>query len=253
MKPGNVLTRFSDRVDDYVKYRPGYPPEVIQVLKDRCGLSPNSVVADIGSGPGNLARLFLDNGNEVFAVEPNEEMRKAGSSLLGHLPRYHSVEGKAEETHLSANSVDFITAAQAFHWFDWPLAKTEFQRILRPGGWVVLLWNERLINNSPFLMDYEALLLKYGTDYKEVRHERSYENVEAFYGGGFERVTLDNRQLVDFDGLRGRLLSSSYVPSAGSSQREPMLRDLELLFEKHKRDGRVSIDYEVRVYFGHLQ
>ena len=252
MKPGNVLTRFSDRVDDYVKYRPGYPPEIIQLLSHRCGLSPRSVVADVGSGPGNLARLFLDNGNQVFAVEPNAEMRDAGTRLLGHQRLYQSVAGKAETTNLGDRCCDFITAAQAFHWFEWPRAKAEFLRILRPDGWVVLLWNERLTDSNRFLGDYEALLLKYGTDYKVVRHERSYENVAAFYGARFEQVTLDNCQLLDFEALRGRLLSSSYVPSAGDPRREPMLQDLEELFDKHKRDGRVSIDYEVRMYFGHL-
>ena len=160
--------------------------------------------------------------------------------------------GKAETTNLGDRCCDFITAAQAFHWFEWPRAKAEFLRILRPDGWVVLLWNERLTDSNRFLGDYEALLLKYGTDNKVVRHERSYENVAAFYGARFEQVTLDNCQLLDFEALRGRLLSSSYVPSAGDPRREPMLQDLEELFDKHKRDGRVSIDYEVRMYFGHL-
>jgi len=154
MSAKDSLTRFSDRVEDYVKYRPGYPPQVIEVLRARCGLTPSSVVADVGSGPGNLARLFLDNGNEVFAVEPNAEMREAGKQSLGNRGGYRSVDGRAEGTRLENASVDFVTAGQAFHWFDWPHAKTEFRRILRPEGWVVLLWNERLTDSSPFLRDY---------------------------------------------------------------------------------------------------
>ena len=252
MKPQNVLTRFSDRVEDYVKYRPGYPVEAIQTLRSRCGLLPSAVVADIGSGPGNFARLFLENGNEVFAVEPNAEMRDAGQRLLGGFSKYHSIEGKAEETHLADASVNFVTAAQAFHWFDWPRAKTEFQRVLQRGGWVVLLWNERLIDTRAFLRDYEALLLEYGSDYKEVRHENSYKNIGDFFAEQQQEVRFDNRQLLDFDGLRGRLLSSSYVPGAESPRREPMLRDLQLLFDKHNHDGSVSFDYEVRMYFGQL-
>ena len=253
MKPANALTRFSDRVSDYVKYRPGYPAEVIETLQIRCGLTSNCVIADIGSGPGNLARLFLDIGNQVFAVEPNAEMRNAGFDLLGERGNYHSIEGTAEETHLPDSSVDFITSAQAFHWFDWPHAKAEFLRILRPAGWVVLLWNERLTDSTQFLQDYEALLLKYGTDYKEVRHERSYDNVHDFFGGPYHHAEFDNRQLVDFDGLRGRLLSSSYVPSANDPRTEPMLGELQQLFDKHQREGQVSIDYEVRMYFGQLR
>lgn len=253
MKTQNALTRFSDRVDDYVKYRPGYPPEVIETLRSRCGLTPPSVVADIGSGPGNLARLFLENGNEVFGVEPNASMRTAGEQILASFKNYRSLDGTAEETHLETSSIDFITAGQAFHWFDWPRAKTEFQRILRPQGWVVLLWNERLADATPFLREYETLLLEYGTDYREVRHERSYENIDDFFAGKFERASFDNRQVVNCEGLRGRLLSSSYVPSADSPRREPMLRDLQRLFDTHQRDGQVSIDYEVRMYFGQLR
>lgn len=248
----NATARFSDRVEDYVKYRPGYPAQVIDVLRSRCGLTSTSVIADIGSGPGNLARLFLENGNEVFAVEPNTEMREAGKQLLGSRSAYHSVDGRAEATRLENGSVDFVTAGQAFHWFDWPRAKTEFRRILRPSGWVALLWNERLTDSTPFLRDYESLLLQYGTDYKDVRHERSYENIGDFFGGKPDGTVLPNQQVVDFDGLRGRLLSSSYVPAAGSPQREPMLRDLKDLFATHQRGGRVSIDYEVRMYFGRL-
>jgi len=252
MKPQSVLTRFSDRVEDYVKYRPGYPLGVIQTLQSRCGLLPSAVVADIGSGPGNFARLFLENGNEVFAVEPNAEMRAAGQRLLGEFGNYQSVDGKAEETSLASSSADFITAAQAFHWFDWPRAKTEFQRVLQPDGWVVLLWNERLTDTTAFLRDYEALLLEYGSDYKEVRHENSYKNIGDFFAEQQQEVRFDNRQLLNFEGLRGRLLSSSYVPGAESPRREPMLRDLQLLFDKHNHDGRVSFDYEVRMYFGQL-
>jgi len=252
MTPKDSLTRFSDRVDEYVKYRPGYPAQVIEVLRSRCGLTAGSVIADIGSGPGNLARLFLDNGNKVFAVEPNTEMREAGQQLLGNRGGYQSVDGRAEATRLDNASIDFVTAGQAFHWFDWPKSKAEFRRLLRPSGWVVLLWNERLTDTTPFLRDYEALLLRYGTDYKDVRHERSYENIGDFFGGKPDGAVLPNQQVVDFDGLRGRLLSSSYAPAAGSQQREPMLRDLKDLFGTHQRNGRVSIDYEVRMYFGHL-
>lgn len=252
MKPQNVLTRFSDRVEDYVKYRPGYPPAVMEALRTHCGLTPSAVIADIGSGPGNFARLLLENGNEVFAVEPNAEMRTAGQQLLGSFANYHSQAGKAEATGLADASVDFVTAAQAFHWFDLPRARKEFRRILRHDGWVVLLWNERLIDATAFLRDYEALLLKYGSDYKEVRHENAYRTIADFFDGKQQELRFENSQLFDFDGLRGRLLSSSYAPAGDSPMREPMLRDLQVLFDKHSESGHVSFDYEVRMYFGHL-
>jgi SAM-dependent methyltransferase len=252
MKAQNALTRFSDRVDDYVKYRPGYPAGVIQTLRDRCGLDASAVIADIGSGPGNFARLLLENGNEVYAVEPNAEMRAAGQQLLRDFDNYHSIHGKAEETGLPELSIDFVTAAQAFHWFDWPRAKAEFRRILRPAGWVVLIWNERVIDSTAFLREYEALLLEYGSDYKEVRHEISYKNIGDFFVEKQQEASFDNRQIFDFDGLRGRLLSSSYAPDADSPRREPMLRELRKLFDKHNQNGRVSFDYEVKMYFGQL-
>jgi SAM-dependent methyltransferase len=252
MTSNNAVARFSDRVSDYVKYRPGYPSQVVDYLRDRCGLNSKSVIADIGSGPGNLARLFVELGCEVFAVEPNAPMREAGEQLLGSSPGYQSIDGTAEGTRLPSHAIDLITVGQAFHWFDWPRAKSEFVRIFRPGGWVVLLWNERLTDSTPFLREYEALLLQYGTDYKEVRHEQSYNNISDFFDGRFDEAAFPNQQLVDFDGLRGRLLSSSYVPSPEDPRCAPMLHDLQGLFDKHQRGDRVSIDYKTKLYCGQL-
>jgi len=254
MKVRDALTRFSNRVEDYVKYRPGYPPQVIEVLRDRCGLNPTSVIADIGSGPGNLARLLLENDNEVFAVEPNAEMRNAGQQLLGRCDRYHSVDGKAEETSLADASVDFITAAQAFHWFDWQQTKTEFRRILRPGGWVVLLWNDRRLNSSPFLREYEQFLLRFGTDYALVKDQggAAVKAIADFFSNRLETVVLDNSQFFDFEGLRGRLLSASYAPQADHRNHGPMLAELENIFRKYAKNGRVAFEYDTNLYFGHL-
>jgi len=254
MKVHDALTRFSDRVEDYVKYRPSYPPQVIEVLRDRCGLNPNSVITDIGSGPGNLARLLLENGNEVFAVEPNAEMRNAGQQLLGHCDRYHSVDGKAEETLLAEASVDFVAAAQAFHWFDWPRAKAEFRRILRPGGWVVLLWNDRRLDSSPFLREYEQFLLKFGTDYVQVKDQggAAVKAIADFFSHRFETAVLDNSQFFNFEALRGRLLSASYAPKADHPNYGPMLADLEYIFHEYAENGTVAFEYDTNIYFGQL-
>ena len=173
--------RFSDRVENYIRYRPGYPPEVIELLRAECGLEPAHVVADIASGTGVFTRLLLENGNAVFAVEPNAEMREAGNRLLDSHARLTSVAGTAEDTTLPSASVDFVTAAQAAHWFDRRRARAEFARILKPGGWCALIWNERRTETTPFLREYEQLLLSYGTDYKEIRHENTTATIDEFF------------------------------------------------------------------------
>lgn len=246
-------TRFSNRVDDYAKYRPHYPPAVIELLRVECGLTPDSVIADIGSGTGILSELFLKNGNRVFAVEPNASMRETAHELLAHNAGFESVDGSAESTTLLDRSVDLVTAAQAFHWFDRQNAKVEFARILRPSGWVVLLWNERRIDTTPFLRDYEDLLLKYGTDYKYVRHENVYEEIASFFAPGpFTLESFENLQVFDFEGIKGRMLSSSYLPAVGEPGCESMLAELRAIFDLRQEDGRAVFEYDTRVYFGPL-
>ncbi len=236
MPASNATSRFSDRVENYVRYRPGYPPEALQTLKDECGLAPSHVIADIASGTGIWTRMLLENGNRVFGVEPNAEMRKAGERLLASFPNFTSVAGTAEATTLADHSVDFITAAQAAHWFDRARARREFVRILKPGGWLVLLWNERLTDSTEFLRDYEQLLLTYGTDYEEVRHERTTESVNEFFDPApFQERVFDMRQEFDYAGVEGRLLSSSYAPGPGHPQHEPMLRELRRIFRCLRR------------------
>ena len=246
--------RFSTRVADYVKYRPGYPPAVLRLLEEECGLDSTSVVADVGSGTGLLSELFLRNGNRVYGIEPNREMREAGAGLLSSYPSFFSVDGRAEETTLDDKSVDFVTAGQAFHWFDPPRSRREFMRILRPGGWVVLVWNDRRTAGTPFLEEYERLLLEYGTDYKEVSVKYAEESmIAALYGPSeMKSQTFDNEQVFDFEGLRGRLTSSSYAPQPGHPNFDPMMRELEALFRRHEQGGRVVVAYDTKVFYGRL-
>jgi ubiquinone/menaquinone biosynthesis C-methylase UbiE len=247
------VTRFSNRADNYAKYRPSYPAGVIGIMKSECGLRETSRIADVGSGTGILSELFLKNGNRVYAIEPNASMRSSAESLLAAYPSFVSVDATAEETTLETDSVDFVTAAQAFHWFDREKAKREFVRISKPGGWVVLIWNERRLASTPFLRDYENLLLRYGTDYEEVRHEKvSGEIAQFFAPEGFQLRVLENFQHFDFESLKGRLLSSSYAPPEGHPSFEPMLRELQRIFDAHLRDGIVSFEYETKAYYGHL-
>jgi SAM-dependent methyltransferase len=247
-------TRFSSRVSDYVKYRPGYPPAVVRLLEEECGLTPESAVADVGSGTGLLAELFLRHGSRVYGVEPNREMREAGERLLAAYPNFVSVEGRAEETTLDDVSVDFVTAGQAFHWFDPAGARREFARILRPGGWVVIVWNDRRTAGTPFLEDYERLLLEYGTDYREVSVKYAEESsLAALFGPAAPlRKTFDNEQVFDFDGLRGRLASASYTPEPGHPNHAPLMAELEALFRRHERAGRVVVTYDTKVFYGRL-
>jgi SAM-dependent methyltransferase len=245
--------RFSDRVENYVRYRPGYPPEVLDLLRTACGLRPNHVVADIASGTGIFTRLLLENGNPVFAVEPNPEMREAGGSLLAAYDKLTSVAGTAEETTLPSASVDFVTAAQAAHWFDRDRARQEFARILRPAGWCVLIWNERRTATTPFLRDYEDLLLAYGTDYEEVRHERTTAVIHEFFAPSlYQERVFDLRQRFDYEGAAGRLLSSSYAPLEDHPNHAPMMRELERIVSSHAQQGLVEFEYNTRVYYGRL-
>ena len=254
MPASNATSRFSDRVENYVRYRPGYPPEVMRCLTSECGLAAAHVVADIASGTGIWTRMLLENGNHVFGVEPNTEMRQAGERLLAGFPGFTSVAGTAEATSLPGQSVDFVTAAQAAHWFDRARSRREFVRILKPGGWLVLLWNERLVDTTPFLRDYEQLLLKYGTDYQDVRHERTTDAVNEFFDPSpFQARVFDMRQEFDYAGIEGRLLSSSYAPGPGHPKYEPMLRELRQIFDSHAVAGRATFDYKTRVYFGRLK
>ncbi len=248
--------RFSDRVENYVRYRPGYPPEVLDLLRAECGLQPSHIIADIASGTGVFTRLLLENGNSVFAVEPNTEMREMGMHQLESYGRLVSVAGTAEETTLRSASVDFVTAAQAAHWFDLPRARAEFARILRSGGpvgWCVLIWNERCTASTPFLRDYEQLLLTYGTDYKEVRHERTTVMIHEFFAPALchERV-FGMRQQLDYEGVAGRLLSSSYAPLEGHPSHAPMMQELQRIFRARATDDTVAFEYNTRVFYGKL-
>jgi SAM-dependent methyltransferase len=254
MPTSDATSRFSDRVENYVRYRPGYPGEVVRVLEKDCGLTPAHAVADIASGTGIWTRILLENGNHVFAVEPNAEMRQAGERLLASFPKFASVVGTAEATTLADGSIDFVTAAQAAHWFDRALARREFVRILKPGGWLVLLWNERLTDSTKFLREYEQLLLTYGTDYADVRHEGTTDQIHQFFDPApFEERFFPLRQEFDYAGIEGRLLSSSYAPGPKHPRYAPMLAALRQLFDLHAVAGRVCVDYKTRVYFGRLR
>jgi SAM-dependent methyltransferase len=249
----NSTERFSSRVENYVKYRPSYPAAVLELLSVRCELAATSTVVDVGSGTGILTELLLETGAEVFAVEPNREMRAAAEQLLSDYGRFRSVAGSAEATTLPNACVDLITASQAFHWFDVQKSQRELRRILRPRGWVALIWNERPLEAVPLLDEYDTLLRRHAPDYDRVREMRADESkMRDFFGRRPEVAVFPNRQTFDYAGLEGRLMSSSYAPEAGHPQHEPMIAGLRNLFERHSRAGKVLFPYRTLVYFGQL-
>ncbi len=246
----NTVQRFSNRVENYVKFRPSYPPEVLQSFRDEMNLRPDSVIADIGSGTGISAKLFLENGNEVFGVEPNDAMRSAAENVLAGYSKFHSINGTAENTTLDESSLDFVIAAQAFHWFNPKKTHVEFKRILKDGGFVVLIWNERQLDTTPFLREYEQFLLKFANDYTKVRHENIDEKkLFDFFGCKFRRASFLNAQVFDFEGLHGRALSSSYMPSESDQVYPAMIEELHALFAKHAENGKIKVSYDTNVFY----
>ncbi len=247
--------RFSGRVESYARHRPGYPAAVIDVLRIEAGLSPSDVVADVGSGTGILSEVFLKAGNRVLAVEPNDDMRRAAESLLENYPGFRSVSGSAEATGLPGGCADLVAAGQAFHWFDRPKARAEFVRIARDNARVALLWNDRRTTGSPFSERYEELLRSFGTDYAAVDHKNlGREDFDDFFGlGRWTLISLPNEQRLDLEGLRGRILSSSYTPAPDQPRHSEMMLEAEKIFAETAEESVVRMEYETRIYLGELR
>lgn len=254
-RSGDSIVRFTNRVENYGKGRPGYPAEIVPLLESKCGLTPSSVVVDVGSGTGLLAKLFCDRGCRVIGVEPNAAMRDAGKKYLAGYSNFEMLEGGAESIPLPATSVDFVTAGQAFHWFDQKEARHEFMRVLKPNGWAVLAWNDREFTGSKFAEQYENLLVKFGTDYAEV-HQRGKATLsvfEQFFGNSeFGRESFPNAQQLDHDRFVARVLSASYMPTPDHENYPLMMQELERIFRENEQGGTVEMKYTTSVYFGHM-
>lgn len=244
--------RFSDRAETYAKYRPGYPNEMLQFLETL--IAPPAAAADIGSGTGILTRQLLKSGYEVWAVEPNEAMRRAAEPTLSGYPACRSIDGTAEATTLEDQAVDLITCAQAFHWFSRVQTRLEFSRILKPDGWIALLWNERQEDATPINRAYDNLLKAMATDYQNVNHRRvATEDIQAFFAPAEVQLrTFANHQTLDCDGFLGRLISCSYVPNLGQPGHQEIVEEAKKVFEAHQDGGKIIFEYETKVYVGRL-
>ena len=231
--------RFTGRVADYEKYRLRYSAAVLDVLKERCGLTTSSIVADVGAGTGMLAELFLENGNRVIAVEPNAEMRAACERLRERYSGLSVVAAAAEATTLADASIDFVSVGRAWHWFDRNRAVVEFRRILRPGGWLVLVTNRRSKDGSAEAKEYEEILMEFGTDYRELQSEyRVYDDMApVFPAGVVVRETIRGEQMLTLEEFLGQTQSSSVAPMPGDAKYASMQRALRDFFQRFQRDG----------------
>jgi SAM-dependent methyltransferase len=252
MSEEDPTRRFSERAGNYARYRPGYPAAVLDCLRRECGLTPETVVADVGSGTGILTRLFLGHGNRVYAVEPNEAMRHEAERTLGGSTGFVSIDSRAEATTLPDNSVDMIAAGQAFHWFDAPACRVEFSRILRPAGYIALVWNARAYQGDPFMAAYERVLGEFGLGYNAVTHRAHAGDLDALFLNGRAFRSFSHARPLDFEALWGGFLSASYAPLPDDPRYEAMHKALRAAFEAHQESGLVRFVYDTHLYFGRL-
>jgi SAM-dependent methyltransferase len=245
--------RFSDRAEYYAKYRPGYPNEMLQFL--RAQLAPPAAIADVGSGTGILTRPLLDNGYELYAVEPNEPMRRVAERTLSRYPAFHSVRGTAEATTLGDRSVHLITCAQAFHWFDRVKARAEFCRILKTNGMLALIWNERLDDASEINREYDDMLKRMAPEYQTVSHRHvGLEEIRSFFASGEVLASgFPNDQILDREEFLGRLISSSFVPNVGQPGHREIVEAAGKIFDAHQTGGKISFSYETKLYLGRIK
>jgi len=243
--------RFSDKVDNYVKFRPTYPKEAIDKLICKTNITPQSVVVDVGSGTGKFTKLLLLREPLVYAVEPNQNMREAAECELSHYKNFHSVNGSAEDTTITDKSADIITAAQAFHWFDRDKCKQEWKRILKPNGKTALIWNKRNKSGSEFIVKYEEAIKKFGK-ISSFAHDKITEKFFDEFFCSYETFHFKWSQRFDFDGLWGRAQSSSYSPSPDQPNHALLKTALLDIFKNHQTDGHIDFEYDTELIIGEI-
>lgn len=244
---------FTGKMDDYSRYRPGYPQGIIQLLEKHASLTKDSVVADIGSGTGILSALFLHYGNMVFSVEPNRDMTARARRDLSGFPGFHPVDGTAENTGIEDGLIDIIVAGQSFHWFNREKAATEFRRILKPGGNIALIWNDRIPESTGMNADYERICKAFSPRYHGSGSSSVGEPaISEFFNGNYSIFILENAQSLDLEGIKGRYFSASYAIGKGDPDYDRLNHAFEDAFEKNRVGNTVQLRYETRIYLGKL-
>ena len=251
MKPIHPTKRFSARVESYSKYRPTYPDDIIDCLSIECNLTTHSLITDVGSGTGLLSQLFLDNGNTVIGIEPNNEMRISGDALLSRYTGFTSLPGTAENTGAPDNSTDFVIAGHAAHWFNAQPAKTEFHRILKPQGTIALIWNTRNPDGSDFMAVFEDFMHHFARD---EMGQPGFEGGQKrdpglILGDKIELRTFHNEQSLDNEGLLGRVQSSSMMPLKTDHNYDEMKTALHQIFLKHQINDTIKLHYKTELFF----
>jgi len=245
--------RFTGRAAAYSKYRPRYPAEILNILKSEIDFDKDKTVADIGSGTGLLSQVFLQNGNTVFGVEPNDDMRSLAEQKLSSFPIFVSVKGTAERTKLTDSSIDLVTVGQAIHWFDRQRTTMEFARILKENGHVCIAYNDRNKDDA-FMQGYEAIIGKHARDRASVPAIGDDYLSKFFRDGMYRKFTLRNEQFLDFEGLLGRIASASYMPNVTDKERFQALKnDASLLFKANGQTGRVRLLYDTVILLGQIR
>ena len=245
--------RFANRAANYVKYRPHYPKTVISWIKETIGLAQTALIADIGCGTGISSELFLEFGCKVVGIEPSDEMREAANEVYrrfietGH---YQTVKGTAENLPFEAHSVDVVLAGQSFHWFDAPKFHKEVKRVLKPEGWLIMMWNSRQRSGTPLLDAYEDLLLTHGTDYQAVHHMKNGDEEVRLVFSSYQRKEFDNFKKESLAEAKGRMFSSSYTPAPADPASKRMLAYLKEIFAQTNEAGYVDFRYLTEVYIG---
>ena len=244
---------FNGTADFYFRYRPTYPEELMDTITKETGLNPKWVVADIGSGTGILSTLFIEHGNQVKCVEPNDEMRQKSLEILSTRGKVEFIKGTGENTNLPDSSVDLVACGQSFHWLDRRLAKKEFTRILRGRKWVALVWNDRVNEPGTFTGEYESVVRRYSKAYHSTGSTvLSSKNISSFFNGSYKKFQFQNVQKLTLESVIGRYRSASYAIKENDPKYESMIGEFSDLFKKYERKGSVEMVYITKLYLGHL-
>lgn len=244
--------RFTGRANDYAKYRPSYPQELFRFLKEKCGLKTADVVADVGAGTGIFTAGLLDTGFEVFAVEPNDDMRAQAEKSFGNNPAFHAVKGSAEDTKIEKESVSLVTAAQSFHWFCVEKFAQECSRILKPLGEVALVWNNRDYT-SCLEQEYQELCRQYCPEYRGPSGGKfpGTETFQKFFQDGvYAEFVFPNDIFCTCEEFIGRNLSSSYALRQEDERYALFIQAQEKLFAKYAKDGILTLKNAACLYLG---